>query len=253
MSRGEPQDDAALAWLLYLHNDKILSMLKWRDPRAPAMLSNTRATNMERRRQRILAEARTILARDGLAALTVRSLAQQAAVTVPTIYNLVGNKDDLLRQLIEELLTRCEQALEDVEGRGPIDMIQRVVGTLAALFAEDEDFCRAALLAGQRLERSAETAGSLHIWRRSSQIAMRICIDAGASGLLRGDIDPRLIGERAYDSYRIAAIDWVNGDIDAHGFEHRALSGFYLCLAADAVPKFRKALMTQLAAVNEST
>ena len=64
---------------------------------------------MELRRQRILAAARTTLARDGFDALTVRSLAEQAGITVPTIYNLVGSKDDLLRQLIEGLLNRCER------------------------------------------------------------------------------------------------------------------------------------------------
>ncbi len=202
---------------------------------------------MERRRQRILSVARTTLARDGFEALTLRSLAQQAGVTVPTIYNLVGSKDDLLRELIAGLVERCERALEEVEDHGPIDMARHVVGTLAALFAEDEDFCRAALVAGQRLERSSGANAPPGIWQRSSQIAMRICLDASRSGLLRGDLDPRRIGERAFDGYRIAVIDWLNGAIDAEGFERNALSGFYLCLAADAVPRFRRALVSRLA------
>ena len=202
---------------------------------------------MEQRRQRILAAARTTLARDGFEALTVRSLAEQAGVTVPTIYNLVGNKDDLLRQMIDGLLLRCEEALEEIASGDPIAMIQHVVGTLAALFSDDEDFCRAALLAGQRIERTNEAAASLRIWRRSSQIAGRICIEASESGLLRGVLNPRQIAERAYDSYRIAAIDWVNGDISTEGFERNALAGFYLCLAADAKPKFRRTLLRCLA------
>ena len=49
------------------------------------------------------------------------------------------------------------------------------------------------------------------------------------------------IGERAYDGYRIAAIDWLDGVIDVSAFERNALIGFYLCLAADAVPRFRRA------------
>ena len=155
----------------------------------------------------------------------------------------------VLRQLIEGLVTRCERALEAVDDHDPIDRTQRVVGTLASLFAEDEDFCRAALLAGQRLEPATGANASLRIWQRSSQIAMRICLDASEAGLLRGDMDPSRIGERAFDSYRIAVIDWLNGVIDAEGFERNALSGFYLCLASDAVPRFRKALVAQLARV----
>ena len=210
------------------------------------MGSTTQATNMERRRQRILAEARTALANDGFEGLTLRTLAQRAGVTVPTIYNLVGNKDDLLRRLIEGLVLRCEQALKAVEDHDPIDMTQRVFATLSSLFAEDEDFCRAALLAGQRIERSGGPNASRRIWKRSAQIAMKICMNASEAGLLKGEINPQRIGERAFDSYRIAAIDWMNGEIDTKTFERNAVSGFYLCLAADAVPRFRKRLLARL-------
>ena len=140
---------------------------------------------------------------------------------MPTLYNLVGNRDDLLRQLIEGLVARCERALEGVDDGEPIERTRRVFATLSSIFAEDEDFCRAALLAGQRIERSAGTNTSLGIWKRSSQIAMRICLDAseaGSSGAMSG---PRRIGERAFDSYRIAAIDWMNGEIDTKGFERK--------------------------------
>ena len=216
------------------------------------MIPTTRATNMERRRQRILAAARKTLAREGFDALTLRSLAREAGVTVPTIYNLVGSKDDLLRQLMGGLVQRCEEALEEVEGRGPIERIEHVFGTLTSLFAEDADFCRAALLAGQRIERSHGGNPSPGIWQRSSQIAQRICRDASDAGLLRGELDPVRIGERAYDSYRIAAIDWMNGEVDVQDFERNTLMGFYLCLAADAVPRFRRALTARMAELDAS-
>ena len=213
------------------------------------MDGSTRAINMEKRRQRILSAARATLARDGVDGLTVRKLAVEAGITVPTIYNLIGSKDDLLRRLLEELVSRAEQALSEVEEDDPIEATARVVGTLATLFAEDEDFCRAALRAGRDLERSGSKNGALRIWQRSAQVAKRICRDASEEGLLRGDCDPERIGERAYDSYRIAAIDWLDGVIDVAEFERNALIGFYLCLAADAVPRFRRALMSRIGEV----
>jgi len=207
---------------------------------------STRTTNMEKRRQRILSAARTTLAREGVDGLTVRKLASEAGITVPTIYNLIGNKDDLLRRLLEELVARAEQALAEVEEDDPIEATARVVGTLATLFAKDEDFSRAALRAGQQLERSGGSSGALRIWQRSAQVAKKICTDAAEAGLLKGACDPARIGERAYDSYRIAAIDWLDGVIDVAEFERNALIGFYLCLAADAVPRFRRALMSRI-------
>ena len=214
-----------------------------------AIEPSTRAINMEKRRQRILSVARTTVAREGVDGLTVRKLASEAGVTVPTIYNLIGNKDDLLRRLLDELVSRAERALKEVEEDDPIEATARVVGTLATLFAEEEDFCRAALRAGQGLERSGSKSSTLRIWQRSAQIAKRICLDASDAGLLRGDCAPERIGERAYDSYRIAAIDWLDAVIDVAEFERNALIGFYLCLSADAVPRFRRALMARIAEI----
>jgi AcrR family transcriptional regulator len=202
------------------------------------MERSARATNKENRRQRILSAARTTLARDGVDGLTVRKLAGEAGVTVPTIYNLIGNKEALLRRLLDELVSRAVEATA------------RVVGTLATLFAEDEDFCRAALRAGQSLQGSGQSQGAMGIWRRSAQIAEKICLDAARAGLLRGDCNPARIAERAYDSYRIAAIDWLDDVIDAADFERNALIGFYLCLAADARPGFRRSLISRISTLD---
>jgi len=55
-----------------------------------------REHNMAKRRQRILHEARQLLTRGGYESLNLRALAQAAEVTVPTIYNLLGNKEALV-------------------------------------------------------------------------------------------------------------------------------------------------------------
>ena len=60
---------------------------------------DTRTINMQRRRDRILAEARRVLAEEGYDALSTRKLAQAAGVTAPTIYNLIGNKAEILEAL----------------------------------------------------------------------------------------------------------------------------------------------------------
>ena len=52
---------------------------------------SVREFNMAKRRQRILAEARRLIARGGIEALNLRKLAAAAEVTVPTIYNVRSN------------------------------------------------------------------------------------------------------------------------------------------------------------------
>ena len=57
---------------------------------------------MNRRRDRILNSARELISSKGYSRLTMRSLAEAAGVTVPTIYNLIGNKDAVLGATIHD-------------------------------------------------------------------------------------------------------------------------------------------------------
>ena len=69
-------------------------------------MSQTRARNMERRRQRILEAAGSIIPKKGVDGLTTRGLADVAGVTAPTLYNLIGGKDEIIRAMIGEGVER---------------------------------------------------------------------------------------------------------------------------------------------------
>ena len=63
-------------------------------------MHTARSINKQKRRERILTEARTIIAERGFDAFNLRDLAERSALTVPTVYNLIGNKDEILKALI---------------------------------------------------------------------------------------------------------------------------------------------------------
>ena len=56
-----------------------------------------RERNVEARRQRILQAARVLLAQGGLGALSMRKLAEEASLSVNTLYNLWGTREEILR------------------------------------------------------------------------------------------------------------------------------------------------------------
>jgi AcrR family transcriptional regulator len=62
-------------------------------------------------RQRILAAARTLLLARGYRATTVSEVARAAGVHVDTVYELVGRKPVLLRELIEQAISGTDQAV----------------------------------------------------------------------------------------------------------------------------------------------
>ena len=74
------------------------------------------AEQMAERRERILAEAREIIGARGFDGLTMRALAQAVGVTVPTIYNLIGNKDEVLFGAVAEQTDRFQHGIERSAG-----------------------------------------------------------------------------------------------------------------------------------------
>jgi len=74
------------------------------------------ADQMAHRRERILEAAREIVAERGFEGLTIRELAQAAGVTAPTIYNLIGSKDQVLVAAVAEQTERFVAGIERAAG-----------------------------------------------------------------------------------------------------------------------------------------
>jgi AcrR family transcriptional regulator len=77
-------------------------------------------------REGIVAEARTTVARDGLAALSLRRLAAKLGVTAPALYLHFDSKDALLAAIGEVEFTKLLDDLEHAaaDGAGPIETIK---------------------------------------------------------------------------------------------------------------------------------
>ena len=211
----------------------------------------TRTRNMAKRRDGILREARAMMAASGFEALKVRDLADQAGLTVPTIYNLIGSKSEILRILISDLVTHL-QIIQDQSTSSSVETsFATQINALADYFATDEAYFRAAFVAGDRsglFEQSSEQG----IYAHFVQQPIQACAQAINQGLLRGNIPAQILGQQVYGSYRLARQDWANGYFALDRFKSQALTGVFLCLAADAKPAFRDRLLQQIESLSAS-
>lgn len=199
--------------------------------------SATRNANMARRRKRILNTAREIIAASGFEALSIRELARRADLTVPTIYNLVGNKSALIAQLFDDTISPfehlCYVANDDQPASGP----ERFYAALIATLGENENYHRAEFLAREHLrEAGDEMAISMHA--RVVRIAIEACEQAREAGLLRGALTSRQLGEQIDHLVRLAFQDWAHGALDLDGLHRRLLVSTWLCFAADATEAY---------------
>jgi AcrR family transcriptional regulator len=212
-----------------------------------------REFNMAKRRSRILHEARRLITGGGFETLNLRALATASEVTVPTIYNLVGNKEAIVAALFLDAVAEIEKRVGLHRNDDPLEMAVAAVTESTAVFEEDEDYYRAAFIAVEYLDQSAphhNTVAQIYQWGE------RLFIDGlnacAKIGLVRGRIPPSILGQQILRSYRTSCRAWAFGQLSIHEFRAAALTDVYICLAADAVETFHATLIRKITALEEA-
>ncbi|MEP2990573.1 MAG: TetR/AcrR family transcriptional regulator [Parasphingorhabdus sp.] len=214
-------------------------------------MSETRARNMEKRRQRILDAARAIIIDKGIDGLTTRGLADVAGVTAPTLYNLIGGKDEIIRAMISEGVERVWDQLDFASCQTPLEMAELIIDKAFSQVMSDQGYFRAVTLATDRVTGSYAARGDMAFehsaaGQRSVEMATTVCRTAIAQNMLSGRISAETLGLEMFISYRGPMRDWAHGIISAKECRRRQMRGFYLVMAADATPEFRELLLGKI-------
>lgn len=205
-----------------------------------------RAANRERRRQRILAAARSLIEDGGFDDLSMRALAERAGVSVTTLYNLYGSKDQIRFALVSALIDGIDAVLETIPLARPLERARAVVTVSIEHMVRNGKLCRVGLLANAC---GPDGIADADVTPRAVEM-QRVAIAAAIEeGLLRPDLHPTLLGGQIYDGFRRASLLWAAGLLDADGFRDRALYAFYVCLLGVATEATRPAMLTELAAL----
>jgi AcrR family transcriptional regulator len=106
---------------------------------------------MQHRRDKILASATDLLSSPDNAAFSLRKLAAAADVTVPTIYNLVGGKTEILLALQTRLVEDTEKGLQLLGDEHILDIVDLIISGSIDSIATNEAYYRGAMLAMNEL------------------------------------------------------------------------------------------------------
>jgi len=205
---------------------------------------------MEKRRERTLEQARSMLAAGGFDALNLRDLAEHSGISVPTIYNLIGNKAEILKALVMGAFAQFEQELESKLPCPAAEMAALMMSTFAQMISENEGYYRATALATERVENDTGDNSDYGFKRGPlRQYAGKLCQDALDEGLLRGDIHTDVLVEQMIGNHQVAFRDWAHHVISLEDLRKQSLMGFYIALAADAKEAFRNRIVEDLKAL----
>ena len=164
------------------------------------------AEQMAERRDRILEAARALIAARGFDGLTMRELAQEAGVTVPTIYNLVGNKDEVLFSTVREQTDRWLQGIDPAAG----DVLAVVDANVRELLS-NPPYYRSLI----KLLMTSDAAGTSreNVGRTLDALIRRALGELAEAGELEPWIDLRALQRQIQTRLWITSIGWADGEI----------------------------------------
>lgn len=194
------------------------------DSSAPGL----RERNLEARRQQILNAARALLSRGGIAALSMRKLAEEASLSVNTLYNLWGTREEILRALTLDARDRMKASLpNDASPEDPIEHCRTLVRSTVREMCRQHELFRPMILAwleGEIAGRPSPIEPAAH----SVGVVSQLIETARARGLLDCPMKSEQIAWQIEHGAQFAQVQWALGRVDDAHFEARVLYGVNL-------------------------
>jgi AcrR family transcriptional regulator len=195
----------------------------------------------QERGERILEATRELLAERGYAGMTVRELASRCGVSVPTLYNRFGGKDELIAQAVRTQFSSVLGSLEDASAKPGHPRLIALIERVADGVIELADYHRALLQAfsqvhetgaiHQNLAEELATAIAAHLVEMQSR---RQLDDWVAIDVLSAQITTACIA---------ATMAWSAGAISDDGLRPFITHSVGLILVASTRGASRKALL----------
>lgn len=207
-------------------------------------MAGLRERKKERRRQAILDAALELLRSNDIRSVTLEQIAARAEVSPPTIYNLVGTREQLLVALVDRISEGLMDlfAAPDGEPQDPIAAARRAVDESVAAFVADSAAYR------QIVRSLGDPAGAgSQLSLDPVRLHIRAMRGAQAKGLLRRDLDPVALGRQSLLTYIAALQMWAGGGLSDEGFRTAAQHGIATVLAAASSDAHREHHLAELA------
>ena len=174
--------------------------------------------------------ARALMQASGTTGFSMRTLAQNAGVSIATPYNLFGSKQAVMIAILETELTAYREALGRVQG-DELERLFNAVSIATELYADSPGFYRALLFSvyndGGTEFRSMFSGSGHALWKGLVEEAI-------AAGHLSADVEPNAFAVNLGHIFFSCILEWVYGQLSLDELALRVQYGFALALAGMA-------------------
>lgn len=193
----------------------------------------SREENKSQRKAEIIDAARGLIRRKGQQggpAFSMRSLAEQAGVSIATPYNLFGSKQAILVSLLDDDFAEFQTGLALIESGG-LEAVFEALALMYRQFSGDPDFYRNVFAAI-----STEAGPELRFVLSGPRYAFwkRLLRDATQAGQLDAEVDPDAFAITLSQIMQANVREWATGYLELEEMDARIRYGVALALSAIA-------------------
>jgi len=204
-------------------------------------MTGIREKGKAKRKEQIIQAAKRLLASGGIDALSTRKLAEEAELSVHSLYALVGSKDQILDAVMEDNHNRVLADILKINEQHPIEKMFAIVDSTYTIIAEDA----AAQKPLMRVLMTLFYEGNLNPnpwWLLAQEKGwMESAVaDAIKRKILRGDFAATAIADMLMKIYLGNLREYLFDKHSLERFRDVTAFEFWFCLANIATDEFRK-------------
>jgi AcrR family transcriptional regulator len=196
-----------------------------------------------RRRRRILDAAKRIIIAKGVERLSMTRLAREAELSVATLYNLYGSKEEILYALFDDCLDALDVAFDRLQRADPVARMRVVFTTSVDQLTREGTLYRPLMAA---VSNQVDRTRVPRTIRRCEAMAEHALAAAMEQGILTPVLSPRALAHQIFMAYLQGMHGWAVGMLSDRGFRSQALHALFICLVAAATDSARPALLREL-------
>lgn len=184
-----------------------------------------------------------LIAANGERGFTLKELAAQSDVTIPTIYNLLGGREEVILTSIELALHDVDELLKSDDALTGIERGVALLDSLFALLASNKRTYKAVFRTLYELESKAVSQAMGDLFTNAGRRFELIVQQAVEERDLRGALKQRPLAHNVVHATLGAIRMWSVGSLKNDVALARAQYALLVTLLSDATPKGRKKMM----------
>jgi len=195
--------------------------------------------------------ARQIVTERGPEGLNMRSLARQSGFSVTTLYNLFGNKDDLLVALLENALNEVTPLLEMKSESDPFSAVMGIMTGPVTYLVEHSTLLRPIMAVEYYKAERRAAPYTIEIYTGVLNTLTELVRAAQEKGFFLKSMSPYLLAAEIFYSFRLALEDWELSEINDNILITRVQAGVLMVLLSAATEKSRPRLQKKLKSIQQ--